>query len=77
MSSPPIEYLRHILTEADYIAEQSANSSRDAFLSNETLKRAIVRSIEIIGEATKHVPNEFRKLHPELNGAPWPECVTG
>src|SRR5947209_621213 len=61
MSSPtPIEYLQHILTEADYIVEQSADLARDEFLADETLKRAFVRSIEIIGEATKHVSDEFR-----------------
>lgn len=65
-SSPPIEYLQHILTEADYIVEQSADLERDEFLADETLKRAFVRSIEIIGEATKHVSDDFRKLHPEF-----------
>jgi uncharacterized protein with HEPN domain len=36
------------------------------FLADETLKRAFVRSIEIIGEATKHVPDDFRARHPQL-----------
>ena len=53
-----------MLSEADYIAESSGNVERDAFLRNETLKRAFVRSIEIIGEAAKHVPEDFRQLHP-------------
>lgn len=66
MSSPPIEYLRHILAEANFIAEQSVGLQRDEFLNDETLKRAFVRSIEIIGEATKHVPNEFRQRYPEF-----------
>jgi len=66
MSSSPTEYLRQILAEADYIVEKSANLGRDDFLRDETLKRAFVRSIEIIGEATKHVPDDFRKQHPEL-----------
>lgn len=66
MSSSPIEYLRHMLAEADYIVEQSANLSRDGFLADETLTRAFVRSIEIIGEATKHVGDDFRRQHPEL-----------
>ena len=66
MSSSPTEYLRHLLAEADYIAGRSVNLQRDDFLSNETLKRAFVRSIEIIGEATKHVPEDFRKQHPEF-----------
>jgi uncharacterized protein with HEPN domain len=67
MSSPqPIEYLQHILAEAEYLVEQSADLQRDEFLADETLRRAFVRSIEIIGEATKHVPDGFRTQHPEF-----------
>jgi uncharacterized protein with HEPN domain len=65
-SSLPIEYLQHILAEADYVVEHSADLSREEFLTDETLKRAFVRSIEIIGEATKHVSDDFRKQHPEF-----------
>ena len=33
MSSPPIEYLRHMLAEAEYIVEHSASTlNRDEFL---------------------------------------------
>ena len=66
MSSPPIEYLQHMLAEAEYVAEQSADVQRDEFLGDETLKRAFVRSLEIIGEATKHVSDAFRQEHPEF-----------
>jgi uncharacterized protein with HEPN domain len=66
MSSAPTEYLRHILAEADYLVEISTNLRREDFLCDETLKRAFVRSIEIIGEATKHVPDVFRSRHPEF-----------
>ena len=69
MSSPPTEYLRHMLAEADYIAEYSADLERDEFLGDETLKRAFVRSIEIIGEATKHVPDDFRHRAPRIRMA--------
>ena len=66
MSSLPIEYLRHMLAEADYIDARAADIDREAFLTDETLKRAFVRSIEIIGEATKHVPDDFRQQHPHF-----------
>ena len=65
-SSPPIEYLQHIFAEADYIVEHSTDLTRDEFLADETLKRAFVRSIEVIGEATKHVSEDFRKQYPEF-----------
>ncbi len=39
---------------------------RDAFLRDETLKRAFVRSIEIIGEASKKVSPQLKERHKEL-----------
>ncbi|HEX5136253.1 MAG TPA: HepT-like ribonuclease domain-containing protein [Planctomycetota bacterium] len=36
------------------------------FLRDETLRRAFVRSLEIIGEAAKKVPDGFRALHPAV-----------
>jgi len=66
MSSSPLDYLRHMLAEASFLIERSSQLSSDAFLCDETLKRAFVRSIEIIGEAAKRVPEPFRELHPEF-----------
>ena len=66
MSSSPIEYLRHMLAEANYLIDQSADLERDEFLTDETLKRAFVRSIEIIGEATRHIADDFRLQHKSI-----------
>jgi uncharacterized protein with HEPN domain len=60
MSFEPREYLRHILAEADYLLASRKNLSREDFLGDETLKRAFVRSLEIIGEAAKKLPDDFR-----------------
>ncbi len=64
MSRSLVEYLRHILDEADYLLEASSNADKEGFLTDETLKRAFVRSIEIIGEATKQIPDEMKAEHP-------------
>lgn len=54
MSKDPIEYLKHIRDESDFILTViTKNSTQSDFLADETLKRAVVRSLEIIGEATK------------------------
>lgn len=63
MSFEPRDYLRHILVEADYLIDRSAGLSYDAFATDETLRRAFVRSLEIIGEAAKKVPEDFRARH--------------
>jgi uncharacterized protein with HEPN domain len=57
------EYLKHILDETDYIINKSKGLDKKTFLKDETLKRAFVRSIEIIGEAVKKLPEYFRKRH--------------
>jgi uncharacterized protein with HEPN domain len=60
MSKEPQEYLRHIQDECLYIISVSENLLFDDFMEDETLKRAIVRSLEIIGEASKKIPNDFK-----------------
>ena len=66
MYCEPRDYLRHILVEMDYLLAHSAGLSYDEFARDETLRRAFVRSLEIIGEAVKKVPEEFRLGHPTV-----------
>lgn len=60
MSKEPIDYLKHIADECTYLLSQVDNLSKEEFLDDETLKRAVVRSLEIIGEATKKIPADFK-----------------
>ncbi len=61
MYKSPIDYLQHILDECNYIVSViTEDSSKDDLLADETLKRAIVRSLEIIGEATKKISADFK-----------------
>lgn len=60
MSKEPVEFLRHIADECTYLLSVNMDLSKDDFLDNETLKRAVVRSLEIIGEATKKIPADFK-----------------
>ena len=51
------EYLKHILLECEWLGSTfSKDVSMDVFLADEKGKRAAVRSLEIIGEATKKIP---------------------
>lgn len=67
MSKDLHEYLRHILDECSYLTSVKAELSYDTFVESETLKRAVVRSLEIIGEATKKISPEFRDKYPSIN----------
>jgi uncharacterized protein with HEPN domain len=44
------DYLQHVLDETNYLLTSSENLDKAVFLQDETLRRAYVRSIEIIGE---------------------------
>lgn len=60
MSKEPVEFLRHIFDECNFILNTSKNLTLEKLINDETLKRAIVRSLEIIGEATKKIPADFK-----------------
>ena len=66
MSLSPLEYFRHILDETKYLIEQTNVLNQEQFLKDETKRRAFVRSIEIIGEAMKKVPPQFRQRYPDI-----------
>jgi uncharacterized protein with HEPN domain len=60
MSKDPKEYLKHIHDECLYIISVSENLLFDDFMKDETLKRAVIRSLEIIGEASKKIPADYK-----------------
>jgi len=61
-----LEYLRHILDETEYLMTKTRDLAQDEFMHDATLRRAFVRSIEIIGEATKQIPDDFKRKHDQL-----------
>jgi len=66
MSRSSLEYLRHILDETIYLEGRVEGLSKDEFMQNETLKRAFVRSLEVIGEATKNIPTSLRRKYSHI-----------
>lgn len=67
MSFEPVDYVQHIVAEVEYLLEASAGVDATAFFGDATLQRAFIRSLEIIGAATKRLPAEFRARHPEVD----------
>lgn len=66
MSRSETEYLRHIQDEARYLVETSQELTWEEFNGDETMKRAFVRSIEVIGEATKNLSDDLRERYSEV-----------
>ncbi|MDR3226446.1 MAG: DUF86 domain-containing protein [Prevotellaceae bacterium] len=67
MCKHPIEYLRHIADECQFIISTTSEIIKDDLLDNEVMKRAIVRSLEIIGEASKKIPVDFKLKWNKIN----------
>jgi uncharacterized protein with HEPN domain len=72
MSPSTSDLLRHILDEIDYLLTQRDSVSKADLLADGTLQRAFSRSIEIVGEAAKQIPTDFREAHPEV---PWKQVA--
>lgn len=53
------ELLNHIFDEILYLEQQVEKVDLNAFLEDDTRKRAFARSIEIIGEAVKNLSNQL------------------
>ena len=65
------ERLDDILDAVDRIEAQAARG-RDAFAGDELAQTAVIRWVEIIGEATRGLTEELRQAHPEI---PWRQMV--
>ena len=60
-------YLRHILDAIEKI-ESYVSVGRDVFISTSHWQDATIRQLEIIGEATKNISNDFRERYLQI---PW------
>ena len=67
MSKVEVEYIRHILDEISFVIDQTKGLKENEFMKNEVLQRALVRSLEVIGEAVKNLSSEYRERNGEIN----------
>jgi uncharacterized protein with HEPN domain len=67
MKKDPRVYLVQILERAERILHFT-QEGKEAFFGSPLIQDAIIRNFEIIGEAAKRVPEEFRQAHPSI---PW------
>ena len=61
-------FIDDILQNIKDIESFSKGLTKDKFQNNKLKQNAIIRSLEIIGEAVKNIPDSFRDKHPEI---PW------
>jgi len=65
-------YIDHILNSLNRIFEYISGKDRESFEADLVTQDAVVRQLEIIGEATKRVSKEFRAKHPDI---PWSDMA--
>ena len=65
-------YIDHIINSIDRIRDYISGKDRESFEADLVTQDAVVRQLEIIGEATKRVSTELRSKHPDI---PWSDMA--
>ena len=65
-------FIEDILSSIKNIEEFSKNLDKEKFSKDNLRQSAIVRQLEIIGEAVKNIPNSFRKRYQKI---PWKDIA--
>ncbi len=63
-----IDYLDDISMAIAEVKEFTNGMTFDEFAADKKTVNAVIRSLEVLGEATKHIPVAFRRKHPAV---PW------
>lgn len=59
-------YLRHVLDAISDIKRFMKGLTEEEFFENKEKQYAVLRALEIIGEATKNLSKEIKEEHPEI-----------
>jgi len=72
MKKDPKIFLEHILESIGYIEEYLKDKGKRDFLKSVQLQDCVIRRLEVIGEAVKNLPREFKNKYPHI---PWKEIA--
>ena len=61
-----LPYLEHIKDAIKDIESFTNGLTKEKFLKNKLRKSAVIRQLEIIGEASKNIPENFREKYEEI-----------
>jgi uncharacterized protein with HEPN domain len=61
------QYLEDILEAMDIIEGYTSGLNSDSFAKNRMVVDAVIRNLEIIGEAAKNVPETIQSNNPEVS----------
>ncbi|MBS3132565.1 DUF86 domain-containing protein [Candidatus Woesearchaeota archaeon] len=63
----PAVFVGHILDSIQKAEKYTEGISRQGFLKSKIIQDAVIRNLEIIGEAAKNIPKNFRDKYPEIS----------
>jgi uncharacterized protein with HEPN domain len=69
----PRIFLEHILESINEIEKYVKNMPERKFMDDMKTQDAVIRRIEIIGEATKNLSNDFKRKNPKIE---WREMAS-
>ena len=62
------DYIDDIINAIADVADFTHNMSYEKFVADKKTVNAVIRCLEVLGEAAKHIPASLRKKHPDI---PW------
>ena len=65
-------FIRDLLGAIELIQEFVKDLSKESFMFDNKTKSAVVRQLEIIGEAARHIPAELKQSYRDI---PWSDIV--
>lgn len=68
----PVVLLEDIMVAIQKISRYTSHMDHAAFLNDDLVVDAVARNLEIIGEATRQLPEEFRRVNRQI---PWTEIA--
>jgi uncharacterized protein with HEPN domain len=75
MTKNDLVYIRHMADSLDKILSYTSGMDQQGFLGNTLVQDGVIRQFEIMGEAVKHLSEEFRNKYPDIPWKKWRDCA--
>lgn len=68
----PLVLLEDIMLAIQKIGRYTSQLDHEGFIADDLVVDAVARNLEIIGEATRQLPEEYKRAHPQI---PWTQIA--
>ena len=68
----PLVFIKHVRDSIEEIVSFTKDISKEKFMNEKLIQNAVIRSIEVIGEAVKNLSTSFKNKYAEV---PWNKVV--